>query len=216
MATATEPHSTDRQGMRSRLAPTRRRGWKRPFAGVAVVVLGGIVAAWAAGHEDERVPMVVTAHDITAGDVLTDADVRVMHALGVEELDLVPADGAVGERVAVPVPAGTVLTGAMLADTAAWPKGGHAVLAVDAPLGMLPASAREGSSLQVLGAEEGNPLPARLHSLGEEGEMSGSRVIELLVAAEDAAAVSNAVAEPGARLVLMSEEQEAESTGGSA
>ncbi len=206
--TVNEPHTTGRVRGKSRLTPVRRRGWKRPFAGIAVVALGGIVAAWAAGHEEERLPMLVTATDIAAGDVLTDTDVRVVHALGVEDLDLVPADGVVGATAAVPVPAGTVLTEPMLADITAWPGSGQAVLSVDAPPGMFPASAREGAPLLIVGGEDGDesedgePIPARLHSVGDEGELSGSRVIELLVDVGDVAEAARAVNEPGTRMAL--------------
>ncbi|MFI6575377.1 SAF domain-containing protein [Nocardiopsis sp. NPDC050513] len=172
------------------------------------MLLGGIVAAWAAAHEEERVPLLVTATDIAAGDVLTDTDVRVVHALGVEGLDLVSADGVVGATAAVPVPAGTVLTEPMLADTTAWPGSGHAVMSVDAPPGMFPASAREGAPLLIVGSQDGEedtdnePIPARLHSVGDEGELSGSQVIELLVDVGDVAEAARVVDEPGTRLVL--------------
>ncbi|MEV2274558.1 SAF domain-containing protein [Nocardiopsis sp. NPDC049922] len=186
----------------------RRRGWKRPFAGVAVVVLGGIVAAWAAAQEGERVPMLVTATDVAAGDVLGDTDVRVVHALGVEDLELVPADNVIGATAAVPVPAGTVLTEPMLADASDWPGPGQAVMSVDAPPGMFPASAREGAPLLIVGGQDveeddgGEPIPARLHSVGDEGELSGSQVIELLVDVGDVAEAARVVGEPGTRLVL--------------
>jgi hypothetical protein len=201
--TLAEPRTSDRNTPKTRLAPPRRRGWKRPFAGVTAVVLGGVVAAWAAGHDEERVPMLVTAEDIAAGDVITVSDIRIVPALGVEALDLAPAEKALGARAALPVPAGTVLTGAMLADTASWPGPGQAVVAVQTQPGMLPDSAREGAPLLVLGTGEGDPYTVRLHSLGEEGELAGSRVVELVVAEDEVPEVVEAV-DDGVRLALMS------------
>ncbi|WP_433697050.1 SAF domain-containing protein [Nocardiopsis sp. CA-288880] len=201
--TLSGPHVSERKTGRSRLSLPRRKGWKRPFAGVAAVVVGGVVAAWAAGHEEERVPMVVTAEDVAAGEALTIADLRIVPVLGVEDLDLAPVDEALGGRVAMPVPAGTVLTGAMLADTSGWPGPGQAVVAVQTQPGMLPASAREGALLLVLGSEEGGPHSVRLHSLGEEGDLAGSRVVELVVAEDEVAEVVGAVDE-GVRMALMS------------
>lgn len=202
------PDKGDRKtAVRSRLSPVRRRRWKKPLAGVAITLLGGAVAAWAAAYEEPPVPLLVTVSELAAGDVLADADVRVVHARGVEDLDLAHPDTVVGSHTAIPIPAGAVVTSSMLADTVAWPESGAAVVALETRPGVLPQSAREGASLLILGGEESEPLAARLHSLGEEGELSGTRVIELLVDADDADSAARAVALDDLRLVLMAEQQ---------
>lgn len=202
------PDQDDRKtSVRSRLSPIRRRRWKKPLAGVAITLLGGVVAAWAAAYEEPSVPLLVTVSELAAGDVLSDADVRVVHAHGVEALDLAHPDTVVGSHTAVPIPAGAMVTASMLADTAAWPESGTAVVALETKPGVLPGSAREGAPLLVLSGEENEPIAARLHSLGEEGELSGTRVIELLVDADEAGSAARAVAVEELRLVLMPEQQ---------
>ncbi|MEU5854575.1 hypothetical protein KGD83_03730 [Nocardiopsis akebiae] len=204
MTTLTKPHSGDRKTGKSRLSAVRRRGWKRPFAGIAAMVLGGVVAAWAATREEEPATVLVAVNDVEAGDGLDIADLRVVSAFGVEELDLVTVPEALRGRAAAPIPAGTVLTGPMIADTSSWPAPGQAVVAVETRPGMLPESAGKGALLLVI-AEEGDPFHARLHSSGDEEAPADARVVELLVVDEDAAGVARAVDEPGTRLVLMAE-----------
>lgn len=202
------PDKDDRKtSVRSRLSPVRRRQWKKPLAGVAITVLGGAVAAWAASYEEPPVPLLVAVSELSAGDTLTDSDVRVVHAHGVQDLDLVHPDTVVGSHAAVPIPAGSVVTSSMLADTAAWPEKGTAVLSLETRPGVLPGSAREGAALLILGGEENEPLTARLHSLGEEGELSGTQVIELLVDADETEQAAQAVAADELRLVLTAEQQ---------
>lgn len=205
--TIRKPDKEDRNtSLRSRLAPERRRRWKRPLAGVAVTLLGGAIAAWAAAYEEPPTPVLVAVSDLAAGDALADGDVRMVHAHGVEGLDLAHPDAVVGSNASVPIPAGAVVTSAMLADTAAWPESGTAVVSLETRPGVLPESAREGASLLMLGDQDRDPLTARLHALGEEGELSGTRVIELLIDADDAEAVARAVTDEDLRLVLMSEQ----------
>lgn len=207
MVTMIKPHSKDREDRKirtgnPRLVPVRRVQWKRVLTGAAITLLGGGTAAWAAGHEEERSPVVVAGNDVAAGDPLSSGDLEIVHVPAGEELDLLTVDQALDGRAAVPLKAGSVLTSGMLADTTDWPGRGEAVVAVDAPPGVLPESARVGAPLSVFGEEAADGVEARLHSLGEEGEHSGSRIIELLVDASEAAVVSRAVQEDGARLVL--------------
>ncbi|GAB3715826.1 hypothetical protein GCM10027590_31140 [Nocardiopsis nanhaiensis] len=175
------------------------------MAGVTVTLLGAVVAAWAAAYEEPSVPLLVASAELASGEALTESDVRVVHAHGVEDLDLVHPDEVVGSHTAVPIPAGAVVTSSMLADDAAWPGSGTAVVSLETQPGVLPDSASEGAPLLVF-AEDSDPLAVRLHSLGQEGELSGTRVIELLVDADDAQALARAVAVEDLRLVLMAEQ----------
>ncbi|MFY7065720.1 hypothetical protein ACOQFV_07650 [Nocardiopsis changdeensis] len=186
------------------MTPTRTRRWKRPLAGITAAVLGGVIAAWAAGYEEERTPMLIAATDLVPGEVLTSSHVRIVHALGVEGLDLATTESALGAPVALPVPEGTVLTSPMFTDTASWPAPGNTVVSMQTTPGMLPASAGPGAPLLLMSAET-DPVPARLHGSGEEGETSGSRVIELIVPEDRAADAVHALEGSTARLVLTPE-----------
>ncbi|QCQ90074.1 SAF domain-containing protein [Rhodococcus sp. SGAir0479] len=113
-----------------RLGPFLRPGWARTDAArraaAALLVLVAVVMVVRDGREDSGDPVVVAAHDLTPGRVLTPDDLRTVDRRGAE----VPGsavrglDAVVGRTVASPVRGGEILTdvrllGPRLAEAAA-------------------------------------------------------------------------------------------------
>jgi len=133
-------------------AVPRRRSVPYLLAGVLLVLLcagGAVVAAQALG---DREPVLALAAPAAAGHVLTAGDVRTVDLAAGSGVDLVPAGSAsavVGRPVAFSLPAGSLLTWAVLGP-AQVPAAGEAVAAVGVRPGQFPPDVQAGARVAVL------------------------------------------------------------------
>ncbi|WP_080678161.1 SAF domain-containing protein [Salinispora pacifica] len=183
-----------------------RRSGRRVVAGL-LVVLATVVTFWQVDlrrHVDEQ--FLAVARDVPAGQVIADADVRVVRVANPSGLDLVPAErrgGIVGRSAAVPLAAGSLLVLAQVGP-AAWPAAGQAVIAVPVKPGRAPTSLTGGSRVLVLVAppaggqqasQQNNGVRravATVVSVAAGGDQVGTQLVTVLLAADSAEAVAAA------------------------
>lgn len=123
----------------------RRRSWPLALVGALAMVLSAVGFALVALHGEERVPVLVAARDMAAGEVVSLADTAEVLMVVDVRLGLIEADtvAIAGRALAVPVVAGTPLTESMLA-APAWPGEGRAVTTLLLAAGHYPAEAQPG------------------------------------------------------------------------
>lgn len=158
-------------------------------------------------HVDEQ--FLAVARDVPAGQVIADADVRVVRVVRVANpsgLDLVPAErrggGIVGRSTAVPLAAGSLVSAQV--GPAAWPAPGQAVIAVPVKPGRAPTSLTAGSRVVVLVAppaggqqasQQNNGVRravATVVSVAAGRDQVGTQLVTVLLAADSAEAVASA------------------------
>lgn len=154
-------------------------------------------------HVDEQ--FLAVARDVPAGQVIADADVRVVRVANPSGLDLVPAErrgGIVGRSTAVPLAAGSLVSAQV--GPAAWPAPGQAVIAVPVKPGRAPTSLTAGSRVVVLVAppaggqqasQQNNGVRravATVVSVAAGGHQVGTQLVTVLLAADSAEAVASA------------------------
>lgn len=183
-----------------------RRSVRRVVAGL-LVVLATVVTFWQVDlrrHVDEQ--FLAVARDVPAGQVIADADVRVVRGANPSGLDLVPAErrgGIVGRSAAVPLAAGSLLVSAQVGP-AAWPAAGQAVIAVPVKPGRAPTSLTAGSRVVVLVAppaggqqasQQNNGVRravATVVSVAAGADQVGTQLVTVLLAADAAEGVAAA------------------------
>ncbi|MFY1674041.1 SAF domain-containing protein [Plantactinospora sp. WMMB334] len=174
-----------------------------------LLVLGfALAGAVVADRVDSRLPVLATAHQINAGQVLTAADLTTVRVAADSVVATVPAadrGSVVGRTAAVPLVAGALLSPAQLGP-AAWPAAGQAVVAVGVEPGRLPSALAPGSRVLVLVIPTSTPTgtgaapqpvqaEATVWSLDEAGDQSGDSVVSLLIAEADGRRVAAAAGE---------------------
>ena len=117
--------------MPAALGPVTRRRVSLPRVLLGVLVILGFALAGAVlgGRLDTRLPVLATAHALSAGQVITDGDltvVRVAAGSGVATTQASARAGVVGRTAAVPLTAGSLLGPAQVG-ALAWPPAGQAV-----------------------------------------------------------------------------------------
>ncbi|ROO52806.1 SAF domain-containing protein [Micromonospora sp. Llam0] len=186
--------------------PGRRSG-RRVVAGV-LLVLATVVTFWQVDlrrHIDEQ--FLAVARDVPAGQVITDADLRVAWVANPSGLALVPAQesgGIVGRTATVPLVAGSLLVSAQVGPVA-WPAEGEAVIAVPVAPGRAPTSLTAGSRVVVLVAPAGGGgqlapqqddgvrrAVATVVSVTAGADQVGTQLVTVLLAADAAEAVASA------------------------
>ena len=191
-----------------------RRSARRVMAGV-LLVLASVVAFWQIDlrrHADDS--FLATARSLAAGQVITEADLRVVRVAGTSGLALLPAarrGDVVGRAAAVPIAAGSLLTPAQLGP-AAWPPAGEAVIAVPVKPGRGPAGLMPGARVVVLvvptGAtpeqpqsRPGGPDPgvrravATVVSVAAGVDQVGTQLVTLVLPADAAEMIASAAGE---------------------
>ena len=163
-----------------------------------------------ANRVDTRVPVLAAAHNIAAGQTISDADltvVRVAAEAGVATLPDTQRSTVVGRTAAMPVAAGTLLQPAQLGDVA-WPPAGQAVIAVGVKPGHAPAGLTAGSHVTVLivptsnapGTATSNGPPvqadATVVSVEQATDQSGTLVVSLLLSGSAATKIASTAGEP--------------------
>lgn len=180
----------------------------------AVLVLGfALAGAVVANRVDTRLPVLAAAHDIAAGQTISDADlavVRVAADAGVATLPDTQRGTVVGRTAAMPVAKGTLLQHAQLGDVA-WPPAGQAVIAVGVKPGHAPDGLAAGSHVTVLivastgvaagttGSDNASPAAqaaATVVSVQQAADQSGTLVVSLLLSETDATKIASTTGEP--------------------
>lgn len=176
--------------------------WRHAFLGIALAA-GALMVVEAVAPVPDGTLVVVLARDVPAGLDLVPADVVVRPVPD----DVVPspvfgtADAILGERLAVGLPAGTVLTDALLLGPglADGVPEGHVVLPIAIADPGSRALARTGTSVTLVGASD--PEPARalardvlvlavLDTEGGSGLLSGEPTTTTLIVAVPTAAAN--------------------------
>ena len=199
------------------LLPPRRR--RRPAVLITAVMLaaagGGIAATTsiAAGH---RAPVLALAHDVPLGAVVTAADLTTARVASDPALHPIPASQrstVIGQRAAVALVAGSLLTPSMLTASSV-PGPGQALVAVPVKPGELPARTVVPGDhlLAVTGVDNGsgaapNPtaaasLPVTVADVGEPSS-DGTVVVDVVVAQASAVTLARQAAAGEVTLVLL-------------
>jgi hypothetical protein len=187
----------------------RRRSLPRILVGALAAVLGAVVFGAVGLRNDPGVDVLAVARPVTAGAVITDADLRVVHLVPDPALQVFLASQrstVVGRVAAVPLAAGSLLTAGQLG-TVVDPPAGQSVIAVGVKTGHAPVTAlAAGASVMVLVIPTGGGAPlaqasAVVRSV-EPTDTAGVTVVTLQLAAVAAVQVASASGEVS--LVLQS------------
>lgn len=170
--------------------PVRARRPNTPLAvvGALVVICCALAFAVSWSRAGHRQPVLVLAHAVPAGQVITAADVRVVRVSVDGPVNLVPVSreaSVLGHPAAASLPAGSLLTSAA-ASPAADPAGGQASLGVAVKPGQYPPDLAAGQSVEVLAAPAAGSGPQG--SPGAAGTAPALPVGHAVVVAVDAQA----------------------------
>nr|WP_030501011.1 SAF domain-containing protein [Micromonospora purpureochromogenes] len=172
-----------------------------------LLVLATVVTFWQVDlrrHADEQ--FLAVARDVPAGQVITDADVRVARVANPSGLALVSAQRraeVVGRTAAVPLAEGSLLVSAQVGP-AAWPPAGQAVIAVPVKPGRAPAGLAAGSRVVVLVAPPAGQQASQTQNSGARravatvvsvaagADQVGTQLVTVLLPADAAEAVASA------------------------
>jgi SAF domain len=178
-------------------APARPRRRNGPLAIVGVLLVVACAAMFAVGwlQAGNRQPVLALAQPVTAGQVLTSADLQVVRVSASGPLSLLAASqesDVVGRTVATALPAGSLLTAA---EVGVVPLGaGQALLGVAVKPGQYPPDLAAGQTVDVLatpagasgsggsGGASAAALPvgrAIVLSVGQQVSTQGMTVVEL-------------------------------------
>lgn len=200
-----------------------RRRRRMPFValGGLLVIVCVLAYAYGALRLGDRIQVLAVARPVAAGQALAPADLKVVSAAQDPALRLVPASQAgsvVGRTAVVPLLPGTLLTPALVGDTA-FPPQGQVTASVSLKPGQYPEGLAAGAHVWVYvsaNAAGGNAtggqatsagtgsapsrLPATVLGVDTAGDGQGSTVVTLLLAASDSATLAGA---PAGGVVLM-------------
>jgi hypothetical protein len=179
---------------------SRRRAPMRIIAGLLAVALGFVVGAVVLSSLNKAVDVLSVARAVSAGSVLTDADLTTVSIVPADTLHVVAAARraeVIGQTAAVPLAAGSLLTAEQLGAVTD-PGAGQSILAVGVKTGRAPAGLAPGASVVVLvvpsssGAQT-TPVqaPAVVRNV-EVPDTSGLTVVTVQMSSEAALRVASA------------------------
>jgi SAF domain-containing protein len=143
------------------VAPGRRQRVPHLLLGVVLILVCAAAGFLLSTRSSGRLPVLALARDVSAGTTLTAADLRIVQVAAGGDVATVPADQAaslVGATVAVPRPAGALLSPPDVGASRFPPKG-KAVAAVALKAGQFPPGLSEGVKVAAL-------IPADPQSVG--------------------------------------------------
>ena len=201
--------------VRVRAARSRRMPWLA--LALALVVGGGLLVGLLVQSVGDRTPVLAASRPIAPGQVITDADLRVVD-VGVDgHASLVPASSrrsVVGQVAVVGIPAGALLASGQLARDGGIDQGSMVVGALLGP-GELPTPTLRAGDRVELVAVSGSQGADR-ESLGtgsvfatSPGTQSGSVFVSLTVVDDIAEEVADVAAQQRLRLLLLPASAEA-------
>ncbi|MDT0303615.1 SAF domain-containing protein [Streptomonospora wellingtoniae] len=136
-----------------RLLGSGPRRWRWLGLGVAIMAAGALAGVAAVERLDEREAVLVAGGDLSAGHVLTAADLEVARmsvSPGVSVVEEGSLQDAVGSTLTVPVPEGGVLPESALGPSAEYPADGKAVVGAVLAPGRFPVSLERGAAVSVV------------------------------------------------------------------
>ncbi len=179
---------------------TRRRAPMRIIAGLLAIALGFVVGAVVLASLNKAVDVLSVARAVSAGSVLTDADLTTVSIVAADTVHVVAAtrrEEIVGQRAAVPLAAGSLLTAEQIG-TVTDPGAGQSILAVGVKTGRVPAGLAPGAFVVVLVVASGSgsnatavQAPAVVRNV-ELPDTSGLTVVTVQMASEAAIRVASA------------------------
>ena len=187
-------------------------------AGIALVALGGLGAAYLAQVVGQTVAVVAVARDVPAGEVIERADLAIANVSVDPALRPVAAGDLstlVGQRAAVALPAGSLLTSAAVTDQVV-PPSGRSLVGVALTAGQLPAEPlRSGDEVRIVETpvNQGEPpgtTPATIAGVVvsvSPPDETGLTVVDVMVPSGQAADLAARVATGRVGLVLDSRER---------
>ena len=206
-----------RHPMIGRKAASRNGRWAA--AGVGMVALGALLGVWGTAAAGDRGQVALAAHDVPAGAVIGEEDLRLVEAAGLPEGEF-PGTGheeLVGKRAAIALKEGTPIPRAAVADSDTWPSLGRAVVAAALAPSAVPEAAGMGAPVDIVltgqtaeaatgddDEDEGEAdgvVEGRVHSV-ERSASGEEALVHLQVPEQDAAALARAAAAEEVRLVL--------------
>ena len=125
-------------------APRRRARRGLLAAGIVLSILFALGAYMLVERSGERVAVIGTAKDISWGEVITQADLVQVLVAQDPALRTVPwssAGSIVGQRAALDLPAGALLTGSSVRASTSIPPAGQALVGVRVSVGQVPSTA---------------------------------------------------------------------------
>lgn len=214
-APSTRPRSkgTGPPPVRVRSAHHRRMPWLA--LALVLVVGGGLLSGLLVQSAGDRSAVLAAAHSIAPGQVITDADLRIVD-VGVDgQASVVPAearDAVLGQVAIVGIPEGALLAAGQVAPDGGLDQGSVVVGAQLGP-GELPVSSlRPGDVLDLVAVSGGQG--AEVEPLGRAsifttapGTQTGTVFVSLVVDESIAAQVADIAAQQRLRLLLLPAEQ---------
>lgn len=193
--------SLGREVSTSGQATARNRG--RIAAGAALLAAGAVLAVLVYGNLGDRSPVLVVAREVSPGEVIEPGDVKVVRVSVDREVATIAASRRseiVGQRAAVGLQPGMLLSTASVTDGPAMPSGSTVIGAVVKP-GQYPLGLHEGDEVIVLLAGETTDrsdggVHALIVSVSSRSGPEGT-AISLAVPAGEAAPLARAGAESG-------------------
>ncbi|MCM3883128.1 SAF domain-containing protein [Frankia sp. R82] len=184
----------------ARLTGGARRRRRLPYLLLGVVLVVGCAAAGllAGARVEARKPVLVLARPVAVGHVLVAADLREAR-ISADGVDTVPAGSkgsVLGRPVAYSLPAGMLLSRAMVGN-AQVPPAGEAIAAVALKAGQFPTGLASGSRVSVVVA----PAASAVGTAPEDGVRSWSATVVAVAASgsDQTTVVSLTLAEDDAR-----------------
>jgi hypothetical protein len=197
-------------------APPAVRTRRRPgmlAAGIALVAVGALGAAYLAQAVGQTTPVVAVARDVPAGQVLQRSDLTVAQVTSDPALSPISAaslDSLLGQRAAVALVAGSLLTDAAVTDQLL-PAGGQSLVGVALITSQLPAQPlRAGDRVRIVDTpvSQGEPpattppsIPGQVVSVSGP-DQAGLMVVDVTVPSGRAADLAARVATGRIALVL--------------
>lgn len=179
---------------------TRRRAPMRIIAGLLAIALGFVVGAVVLSNLNKAIDVLSVARAVSAGSVLTDADLTTVSIVPADTLHVVTAARRaeiVGQTAAVPLAAGSLLTAEQIGAVTD-PGAGQSILAVGVKTGRAPAGLAAGASVVVLvvpsGAGSNSPAvqaPAVVRNV-ELPDASGLTIVTVQMGSEAALRIASA------------------------
>lgn len=141
-------------------APRRRARRGLLAAGVVLSILFALGAYMLVERSGQRVAVIGTAKDISWGEVITQADLVQVQVAQDPALRTVPwssVSSMVGQRAAMDLPAGALLTGSSVQVSTAIPPEGEALVGVRVSAGQVPSTALSPGDQVVIVRTSGTP-----------------------------------------------------------
>ena len=189
------------QGASTATGRAGRRNVPLLGVGVVLVVVGALGAAALRSKAGERIPVLVVARPVTAGSVITDADLReaeLSPVSGVATVLAAERENIVGRRAAAPLSEGTVLSESQLASGARLASG-EALVPLSLARGRVPVEVGPGDRVAVMVS---GATTAQIEGSSGSGVLAEGRVLSVRSDAADATVVSLVVDEKAAAVVM--------------